>query len=63
MSKNKNQTYKLILFFAAGIAALILIAKCNESFDADTPGKDSNVYYGQPKIESHGDTMYNNNKP
>lgn len=59
MSKNTNQTYKLLLFFLTGILLLLLIAKCNEGFDGDTPGKDKSIYYGTPKIEAHGDTTYN----
>ena len=34
------------------------ISYCNETFLSDTPGKDKSIYYGSPKIESHGDTTY-----
>jgi|GEM_PF-6180897 len=57
MNSKKTSTYKLILFFAAGIAALLLIAKCNESFNSYTPG--NSKYYKAPQLDSQTDTTHN----
>jgi hypothetical protein len=51
-----NSTRKILLFLTAGIIGLLLISKCNETFDASTPG--SSPYYGKPKLESRGDSAY-----
>ena len=59
MSKlSKRPTLVLVSLFILGVITLIGISYCNETFLSDTPGKDKSIYYGSPKIESHGDTTY-----
>lgn len=56
---SRNSRYMIIGFVIGGLILLFCVSKCNETFDADTPGKNKSVYYGKPILESRGDTTYN----